>query len=283
MNSVLSKSNFYIINTHCLRFRHTKHWNPKYKRERKEKILNIIYPTISESDILTDFKRKKFKSFGILPCKPWIEEPIYISCTGNIFEPYIPPEGDGKFSSLSAIGAKKNAEYLVNKTKSYRAMRKIKKYEEEFEVDEFADQALNIYIKAYTAVTRKQNLHLKTFITEKLFPEILYNLENKIITWKFIKSLEPPRIVHLRCTSLLSDDNVFAQITVRLHTEQVLAIYDRFGRLMYGSEILKKDVLEYIVFEKHLSNDYGQWRLHSKIVPKFISTLKYIAKTFVLN
>ena len=28
-----------------------------------------------------------------------------------------------------------------------------------------------------------------------------------------------------------------------------------------------KDVLEYVVFEKHLANVYGIWRLHSKIIP----------------
>lgn len=49
---------------------------------------------------------------------------------------------------------------------------------------------------------------------------------------------------------------------------QCLAVYDRFGRLIYGSEVLAKDVLEYVVFEKHLSNEYGLWRLHAKIIPE---------------
>lgn len=48
-----------------------------------------------------------------------------------------------------------------------------------------------------------------------------------------------------------------------------MAIYDRFGRLMHGSEILAKDVLEYVVFEKHLANEYGLWRIHDKIIPKW--------------
>lgn len=47
---------------------------------------------------------------------------------------------------------------------------------------------------------------------------------------------------------------------------QTMAIYDRFGRLCYGSPTLAKDVLEYVVFEKHLADEYGIWRLHSKIV-----------------
>lgn len=50
---------------------------------------------------------------------------------------------------------------------------------------------------------------------------------------------------------------------------QTLAIYDRFGRLMLGSEEQPKDVLEYVVIERHLVNPYGRWRLHGKIVPSW--------------
>jgi large subunit ribosomal protein L45 len=66
---------------------------------------------------------------------------------------------------------------------------------------------------------------------------------------------------------MISKENIFGQVTVRFHTQQTLAVYDRFGRLMHGSEIVAKDVLEYVVFEKHLANLYGVWKLHDKIVP----------------
>jgi large subunit ribosomal protein L45 len=62
----------------------------------------------------------------------------------------------------------------------------------------------------------------------------------------------------------------------------MLAIYDRFGRLMQGSEILKKDVLEYIVFERHVANEYGTWRLHDKIVPSWINATDIAEGTYVL-
>jgi large subunit ribosomal protein L45 len=79
---------------------------------------------------------------------------------------------------------------------------------------------------------------------------------------------------------MITKENVFGQITVRFHTQQILAIYDRFGRLMHGSEILAKDVLEYIVFEKHLSNEYGLWSLHEKIVPNWMPPKEPITKTY---
>ena len=49
----------------------------------------------------------------------------------------------------------------------------------------------------------------------------------------------------------------------------MLAVYDRFGRLAFGSDTIPKDVLEYVVFEKHLTNIYGKWRMHDKIVPEW--------------
>lgn len=51
---------------------------------------------------------------------------------------------------------------------------------------------------------------------------------------------------------------------------QTLAIYDRFGRLTLGSENLIKDVLEYVVFEKYLSEEYSRWRVHAKIIPDWM-------------
>lgn len=63
---------------------------------------------------------------------------------------------------------------------------------------------------------------------------------------------------------------------------QTLAIYDRFGRLMYGQEDVPKDVLEYVVFERHLMNPYGSWRMHAKIVPPWAPPKQPILKVRLL-
>jgi large subunit ribosomal protein L45 len=281
--SLFKMENFSLIQT--VRYRHTKHWNPRYKKERREKVIKLDLSDLknTSNQMNQDSKRTKMKEKGIFPQKPWLEKPVYLSCTGNVFEPYIPPEGDGKYSSLSPQGVKQNLEFVLKKTKSYQAVQKIKKYEEEFNVNDFANLALNIYIQAHSTLQRKNEQELTRYVTEKLYPEMSYNLHNKLLLWKFVKSLEPTRVVHARCTSLITDSNIFAQITARLHTQQILAIYDRFGRLVHGSEILRKDVLEYIVFEKHLSNEYGQWRLHAKILPLWMPPYQANSNTFVVT
>ncbi len=51
---------------------------------------------------------------------------------------------------------------------------------------------------------------------------------------------------------------------------------------MLGSETIEIPVVEYVVFENHIANQYGTWRLHSKIqadVPK----RNQLTKTFVMK
>lgn len=274
------------VNLEFVRHRGNKHWDPKFKWLRAKKVIKVKLPDFedrrTEDDMTPEEIRSKMKEKGIQPPRPWIERPFYISCTGGVFEPYVPPEGDGKISPITVHGAKQKVEFLEKKSKSMMAIRKIRSFEEDFEVSDFVQQAQEIYINAHTFMASKDENKLQEFVTERAYPEIRHNTIDKTIHWKFVKSLEPPHLVHARCTDLITKENVFGQVTVRFHTQQILAIYDRFGRLMHGSEILAKDVLEYTVFEKHLSNEYGLWRLHEKIVPDWMPPKEPVMKTYRL-
>ena len=46
-------------------------------------------------------------------------------------------------------------------------------------------------------------------------------LDNKTVAWKMAESVEPPRVVQVRCAPLIDDDNLFGQVTVRFHSKQV--------------------------------------------------------------
>merc|ERR1712098_961639 len=135
---------------------------------------------------------------------------------------------------------------------------------------EWVDEAMEIYIAAHKALADGEHDLLHKFATEKAYPEMMNMANRKTIRWKFIKSLEPPKVVHARHAEIITKENMFGQLTVRFNTQQTLAVYDGFGRLIHGSETVAKDVLEYVVFEKHLSNIYGTWRLHSKIIPDWL-------------
>lgn len=52
---------------------------------------------------------------------------------------------------------------------------------------------------------------------------MIHNINSKTLRWSFIKSIEPARVVHARVTDIITQDNLFAQLTVRFHTQQVSA------------------------------------------------------------
>lgn len=58
-----------------------------------------------------------------------------------------------------------------------------------------------------------------------------------------------------------------------------MSVFDRFGRLIFGSDVVAKDVLEYVVFEKHIVNQYGVWRIHGKIIPDWMPPKEHIKIT----
>ncbi|KAL0117721.1 hypothetical protein PUN28_008847 [Cardiocondyla obscurior] len=265
----------------------TKHWDPKWKKERRQKVIKIKLPTFDEKDddpteMSKEEIRSRMKEQGLLPQKPWQERPTFITSTTSVFESYIPPEGDGKYSAISKEGAKQKISFLDKKRKSLMAIRKIKSFDDLFKTSFFLEEALDIYQKAHIALTSKNEDEIIKYVTEHAFPKMTHNIMNKTIHWKFLESLEPARLVHARTTDVLTKENIFAQLTVRFHTQQVLAIYDRFGRLIQGSEILRKDVLEYIVFEKHLANEYGVWRVHDKIIPSWMAPTEIAEGTYVI-
>ncbi|EEC07238.1 conserved hypothetical protein [Ixodes scapularis] len=265
--------------------RFAKHWNPKWKKQRREKVIKVELPDFEQfrmKDRLTpEEARSKLKEKGVAPGRVWMERPIYTSCSGGLFDPYVPPEGDGKMSLLSQEGAMQRMRRLEKKGRSVMNVRKIRSYEDDFHLAEFAEQAQQIYIDVHRALAEKNKDKLHELVTENCYPELMQNVVNKTLRWQFIKSLEPPRAVHVRCEDLISKDNMFGQVTVRMHTQQTLAVYDRFGRLMHGSEVMAKDVLEYVVFEKHLSDLYGTWRVHSKIIPEWQPVKDPVFKTYV--
>jgi len=234
-----------------------------------------------EANLAPDEMRAEMKRLGRQPPRTFSERNIVIASTSSVFEEYVPPEGDGIASPISGKGAKQRLTELEKKGKSRLQVRQIRKFDESFDTSEFAQQALDIYVEAHQLLENvKQNEdRLHELVTEKAYPEMTWKLEKQSFRWKYIESLEPPRVVHVRTTEMLSKDNLYAQVTVRLHTRQILAIYDRFGRLAFGSEKLAKDCLEYVVFEKHIADDYGQWRLHSKIVPEWLPKQQPVLRT----
>ncbi|NWR01078.1 RM45 protein, partial [Paradoxornis webbianus] len=183
-----------------------------------------------------------------------------------LMDPYVPPEGDARLSSLSRDGLRQQVQKLRQSAASQLAnfwgkSENLWGEKQEFlgEKQEFVGKSRNYF--------NKQKLH--SLVTERCYPDMVRGNRYRTIRWRFLESLEAPRVVHVRCDSVMNRGNLYGQVTVRMHSRQILAIYDRFGRLMCGGEEVPRDVLEYIVFERYLVNPFGTWRVHGKIVPEW--------------
>lgn len=113
-------------------------------------------------------------------------------------------------------------DFFSKKTKSMMAFRKIRSFEEHFDVPEFAKHASEIYIKAHECMAAQNKDELIKYVTERAYPEVLHNIDRKTLRWRYIKEIEYPRVVHARVTDVITKENMFAQITVRFHSQQVL-------------------------------------------------------------
>jgi len=219
----------------------------------------------------------------MLPPKSYRERPMDISSTFAVQEPYVPPEGDGSKSLLSKEGAQEKKTRAQMWAKSKNAFRKINKIEADiggFDSSYFADEAVDIYVMAHEALVEDDRTRLHELVTTKCFQELTHGLQFKTLRWRFHHNVEPPRAVHGSYFTAGPQGNTFAQVTVRIHSTQSVAIYDRFGRLAYGDPELQRTVLEFVVFEKRVSDTYGAWRMHGKLEPAWLDARPPVKRTF---
>ena len=62
---------------------------------------------------------------------------------------------------------------------------------------------------------------------------------------------------------------------------KVMAIKDKHGRHITGSDKEVKEVVEYVVFERHLTNKYGVWKVCGKlhVLPQRTNTSTQLARS----
>jgi len=262
-----------------------RHWNMKFAKLRAEKFIAVDLPNFDEmrkhpSELTPEEMRTQLKKMGMPPTRTWRERPLHISCSMDFFEPYVPTENEERTSLLSKIKDESLKKVLF---KQSLAENKITKYDKNWTAAQFAEEtAKEIYINAHKALMERNTEMLHELVTERAYPQMFNELKLRSIRWNWVETLEKPKTVHMRVNSMIAKDNLFAQVTVRLHSKQILAVYDQFGRLMFGDELVPRDVLEYVVYEKHLADLYGRWRLHGKI-PLQSSQKQPVLKTFKLT
>ncbi|PAV59040.1 hypothetical protein WR25_10751 [Diploscapter pachys] len=149
---------------------------------------------------------------------------------------------------------------------------------------EFIPVAMDIYKNAYQALMKRDTATIHKYITEHAYAKMWPDVQEGSFHWEMVKDVEAPKVVSVRVADLpMNSGNDIAQIIIRMHTEQIVAYYDRFGRLVTGSEAEPKKVLEYVVFENHVASTDGKWRLHDRINPHWLKPKEGVTNTFTLE
>lgn len=255
------------------KYQHNRHRDQRYRVERGRKTWRIELPDFDHlrkknesGNIQPDQIRQKMKEKGIAPTNPYSEQQAWMSCTMGIMEPFKILEE----KSSSILDKIKSPVQGTKEWKSERDhFRRLRSYEgEEFDLEAFAQEAKDVYIKAHRALASDDNSsEIFNYVTEHSYPMMMSGLKHQTLIWDYIEDIEPPKAVQVRTGELVEKTNMFGQITVRFHSKQILAIFDRHGRLILGSPTDVREVLEYIVFEKYLADEYGTWRVHDRIRP----------------
>jgi len=299
--AALLNSNVYILSssfsTSTAIQARKKHKDPKWAELRRKKFLeefngSLIFPLADYKESKEQQKKmnqrmylEKMKREGMLPPREFREREIDISSSAELREPYVPPEGDGIKSKFSKEGIQENKDRASQWVRTKKAIRKINKIEKDiggFAVEYFCEEAVDIYVQAHEALMDDNLTRIHELVTDNGYYKMVHGLKYKTLRWKFLHNVEAPKVVHACLFEQGPSGNQFCQVTVRIHSQQSIAIYDRFGQLMYGSPEIYRNVLEFVVFEKRVSDTYGVWRMHGKIEPDWLQSKPPITKTFRL-
>ncbi|NXD86145.1 RM45 protein, partial [Halcyon senegalensis] len=140
-----------------------------------------------------------------------------------IIDPYVPPEGDARLTPLSKDGLKQKMEKLKQTAASqlaYVPPAPLAWRTELVLVHLWGGRSVLfptlLFHLCFACSFNKQKLH--SLVTERCYPEMVRGNRYKTIRWSFVESLEPPRVVHIRCNSIINRGNIYGQVTVRMHT-----------------------------------------------------------------
>jgi hypothetical protein len=85
--------------------------------------------------------------------------------------------------------------------------------------------------------------------------------------WRSFGSVAEPKIVNAVIAKVMySDDDIHevAQLTVKVQTKQAVGIY-KGEELIAGNLSQPKEVTEFIVVEKDISDPYSDWKIAGKL------------------
>jgi len=202
---------------------------------------------------------------------------VYMNSPGLLAEPY---RGDPpKLSLLSLLtvdGIRERWKRLVGRAKSVYTLAKCKKDMEGFDLRKFKEEVGEIHEKICTLHARGDLTELRKYTT----PATLAAMKREIkareaahwdrIEWTVHQPLKLVQVLQGRLVGLDPKDSshAFAQLTLRLHSDQKFLVHDKNGNWKAGSPDSDLFVEEYWVLERKLGDPRDRWKLAGRIHPQ---------------
>ncbi|GMT19116.1 hypothetical protein PFISCL1PPCAC_10413 [Pristionchus fissidentatus] len=269
--------------------RNTHHNERMFRKMRGRKTILLDLPDDAEqrrfddlppNKLRTEMLKKGINPYRDVQPRTWQEAQVTLQSFYGVMDPYVTNEDPlpwlANGANVGAVKAKgqevlKSAQHKWHNWRNGSSRIKKKEGFEKFDYKSFGPTADSIYEEAHAALMARNVKGLHGVITEHAYAKMWPDVAEGSIVWRMVERVEPSKVVAVRCSDHpYKSGNDIAQITVRMHLKQILAVYDRFGHLMIGSESEPRETLEYVVFENHIAVVDGKWRLHDKVYPRWL-------------
>ena len=190
---------------------------------------------------------------------------------GVIADPWLPLEPADKPSllSLSTAGWRYAYERFRKRVSATVSVAAVKRSIKGWSAIEFGPEAQALFVRTQDALARgpEGKAELYHLVTDTAYSALTRQFGGQRHTWELVEELERPQVVHVAAFPVEEKSNLYAQITVRFHTRQRLAVYDAAGRVVMGDEVEPRDVLDFVVFERHIAKEPAKssWQICGKV------------------
>ncbi|KAI7883478.1 hypothetical protein K492DRAFT_205438 [Lichtheimia hyalospora FSU 10163] len=190
----------------------------------------------------------------------------------GVFANYVPPE---QSPSITDFGRWRLTKWrnLKNGVQNMLSVGLIK-YKSQYEKwnsRKFLEVAEETYKDMNDAFARGDREVLEETCLDSMYSTLKNQIKNRGSArweWRYHGEVEAPKIVCVRCvgtTGLSKHGFAVAQATLRMYTKQSMAVYDKKNRLVGGDPNKVHNILEYVVFQKTISDPEDMWRVYGKI------------------
>lgn len=230
-------------------------------RSLKKKLVMEKAQKVSKVPLVSSERRDKM-----------VEFPVNRTSSGTIFATYTPLEKFAKapFYTRARLRQRWTAfkEGLTTIYSGALIRMRLRKVDP-FRPIELARKAQEMFINVNRAIQEKDKAALRELTTEDALEGLRKEFRAKNFKWEIVEELERPRIVSARAAPYDGKD-LIAQIVLRMHTKQIMALYGSNGNVFRGHPTAPKTVIDYVVLERPLELPASKipWRIAGKLPPQ---------------